>query len=296
MGDLNSKHFCSKCISEKFQSVSCCKQFEPILNAKSISRFEQYLYSSGFLSVNKAEWCFCILSPSWHNDPLYLKLGQTDHLSSQTLLIFQHQVPINQGECFSYFASLDRWRSEHTRTVTCVCVCVSPGRTLCSCVVCVFLAEEFSVSRPPPLSQEHGCVPQSKSRHPPCPCLTQTERKIKALSISNTLAHIMRVKSIIVWRRLLMCVCVLILCSSSSSAKVGLSSRYCCASDHVVLYVTLAILSKMFFSASQFLFLSCLACSWNKALSHDQITLGCRQDKILNALGGQYLYLIWCNK
>lgn len=53
-----------------------------------------------------------------------------------------------------------------------------------------------------------------------------------------------------------------LLCSSSSSAKVGLSSRYCWASDQVVRYVTLAMLSKMFFRASQFLFLSCLACSW----------------------------------
>lgn len=52
-----------------------------------------------------------------------------------------------------------------------------------------------------------------------------------------------------------------LLCSSSSSAKVGLSSRYCWASDQVVRYVTLAMLSKMFFRASQFLFLSCLACS-----------------------------------
>lgn len=55
-----------------------------------------------------------------------------------------------------------------------------------------------------------------------------------------------------------------ILCSSSSSAKVGLSSRYCWASDQVVRYVTLAMLSKMFFRASQFLFLSCLACSWKR--------------------------------
>lgn len=55
-----------------------------------------------------------------------------------------------------------------------------------------------------------------------------------------------------------------LLCSSSSSAKVGLSSRYCWASDQVVRYVTLAMLSKMFFRASQFLFLSCLACSWKQ--------------------------------
>lgn len=54
----------------------------------------------------------------------------------------------------------------------------------------------------------------------------------------------------------------IVLCSSSSSANVGLSSRYCWASDQVVRYVTLAMLSKMFFRASQFLFLSCLACSW----------------------------------
>lgn len=56
----------------------------------------------------------------------------------------------------------------------------------------------------------------------------------------------------------------ILLCSSSSSAKVGLSSRYCWASDQVVRYVTLAMLSKMFFRASQFLFLSCLACSWKQ--------------------------------
>ncbi len=144
-------------------------------------------------------------------------------------------------------------------------MCVSPGKPLGSCAVCVSLAAVFSVSLPPPLSQEHGCVPRNRSAHLPCPCLmhTQTQRKIKASSISNTLALIMQVKSIIMWRwHYSVCVCVFILCSSSSSAKVGLSSRYCCASDHVVLYVTLAILSKMFFRASQFLFLSCLACSW----------------------------------
>lgn len=62
---------------------------------------------------------------------------------------------------------------------------------------------------------------------------------------------------------------IFILCSSSSSAKVGLSSRYCWASDQVVRYVTLAILSKMFFRASQFLFLSCLACSWEKHVKEE---------------------------
>lgn len=64
-----------------------------------------------------------------------------------------------------------------------------------------------------------------------------------------------------------------ILCSSSSSAKVGLSSRYCWASDQVVRYVTFAMLSKMFFRASQFLFLSCLACSLSREYNQMVIAL-----------------------
>ncbi len=97
------------------------------------------------------------------------------------------------------------------QSLTGVCECVSPGKPLGSCAVCVSLAAVFSVSLPPPPSQEHGCVPRNRSAHLPCPCLThtQTQRKIKASSISNTLTLIMQVKSIIMWRwQYGVCVCV----------------------------------------------------------------------------------------
>lgn len=61
-----------------------------------------------------------------------------------------------------------------------ICVSsLSPGKPLCFCVVASSPWVESSVSPPPPLSPEHGCVPQNKSGRPPCPYLSTDDITIK---------------------------------------------------------------------------------------------------------------------
>lgn len=59
----------------------------------------------------------------------------------------------------------------------------SPGKTPCFCAVCVSLSEEISVSPLLLPSPEHGCVPRSKSEHPPYPCLPQTQTALHCCTL-----------------------------------------------------------------------------------------------------------------